>query len=85
MGGEALGCVKAQGLQCRGIFGPGGGSGWVNTLIEVGEGVSDRCLGAVCGKSEKGITFEMEVKISNKKKREIVPWFNAQKCLRIEE
>jgi hypothetical protein len=54
MGGEALGCVKAQGLQCRGIFGPGGGSGWVNTLIEVGEGVSDRCFGGGVWEIGKG-------------------------------
>ena len=47
--------------QCRGMPGPGGKSGWVG---EQGERGSDR--GFSEGKSEKGITFEMQIKkISN--------------------
>jgi len=42
--------------QCRGMPGPGGGSGWVG---EQGEGVEGRGREFLQGKPGKGITFKM--------------------------
>jgi hypothetical protein len=54
MGGEALGPVKAQVGQCKGMPGQGSRRGSVG---EQGEGGWDRAF--LVEKPEKGITFEM--------------------------